>query len=288
MPRVRNLNNGTFKRFKKKQATLASQTPLSSTAVERGSTRWLDGSTVVIEGLFDLTGTGNVSGSLNVSGTFTGSGTNNLSGVNNLSGENHLTGPTDVAGNFDIIAGGEFHAGTVTIRPDGSADFGNLLIDPTGKLTSGLFELNPDGSGKIGSTEFTADGDLKVGTNMTLSPSVDGGSITFQDGSRVRSVGGTVQVGAAGGSGGQFTAGLNTAGLSAGPNGALMGVDDAGEWWMQGAGSSIQSIGNRISASGDLDVTGALNVDDVQLAPSGSPANIHWDSATKRFYLANP
>lgn len=207
MSRIRNANRGTFKRFKKKQGALAVQTPLSSTAVERGSTRWLDGSRVDIEGILNLIGRMNASGVVDVTGTLNGSGTNNFDGINNLTGETHLTGPTDVAGNFEIIAGGQFKAGESLIypdgsakfgalgiasdgtmqaglfelRPDGSADFGDLHIDAGGKLTSGQFELNPDGSAKFGSTTISTLGVIKTG-QAEFRPN-NGGELAFNGGS---------------------------------------------------------------------------------------------------------
>lgn len=149
-----NLRSPKVKAGKRQTSTYGTQTPLSSTAVERGTTRWLDGSVIVLEGRLDATGT------INGAGTNNFSGTNNLSGINNLSGTNHLTGPTDVAGDFEIIAGGQFKAGDSVILPNGSADFGGLHIDPDGTLTAGAFELNPDGSAKFGLFDIAANGDL--------------------------------------------------------------------------------------------------------------------------------
>lgn len=168
MSRIRNANRGTFKRFKKKQGALAVQTPLSSTAVERGSTRWLNGSRVDIEGILNLIGRMNASGVVDVTGTLNGSGTNNFDGINNLTGETHLTGPTDVAGNFEIIAGGQFKAGESLIYPDGSAKFGALGIASDGRLTAGLFELRPDGSANFGTLEILADGTLNVSNDINV------------------------------------------------------------------------------------------------------------------------
>ena len=128
--------------------TYGTQTPLSSTAVERGATRWLDGSRVDIEGILNLIGTMNASGVVDVTGTLNGSGTNNFDGTNNLSGENHLTGPTDVAGNFEIVSGGQFKAGQATINPDGSADFGSFGIESDGTLHV-QNDLNVEMGGKI-------------------------------------------------------------------------------------------------------------------------------------------
>ncbi|PRB69523.1 hypothetical protein [Arthrobacter sp. MYb213] len=172
MARKPNLNSGSFKKFVKNQGALAVQTPLSRTAVERGSTRWLDGSRVDIEGILNLIGRMNASGVVDVTGTLNGSGTNNFSGTNNLTGINHLVGPTDVAGNFEIISGGQFKAGDSIIYPDGSAKFGALGIASDGTMQAGLFELRPDGSADFGTFGIEADGTLHVRNDLNIE---DGG-----------------------------------------------------------------------------------------------------------------
>lgn len=157
--------------------TYGNQTPLSSTAVERGETHWMDGSYVRIDGIFDV------------------NGTTTLAGTNNFSGDNNLTGPTTVAGNFEIIAGGIFKAGGTTINPDGSAQFGALAIGADGRLTAGLFKLNPDGSAEFGTLGIASDGTLTVRNdinveaggkikagNLEIEPA-NGGQINFTGGS---------------------------------------------------------------------------------------------------------
>lgn len=151
---------------KRQVATYGTQTPLSSTAVERGSTRWLDGSNVSIEGLLSVSGTATVGGTLSVTGTLNASGAINLSGSTgitgplnvtgtttiggntNITGELNVTGPTTLDGDTDIggllditgkttirndlelLAGGLFKAGQTKIEPTGKATFGNVIIDP--------------------------------------------------------------------------------------------------------------------------------------------------------------
>ncbi|WPR65256.1 hypothetical protein SLW73_02645 [Glutamicibacter protophormiae] len=139
---------------KRQVATYGTQTPLSSTAVERGSTRWLDGSNVSIEGLLSVSGTLNASGSINLSGStgITGplnvTGTTTIGGNTNITGELNVTGPTTLDGDTDIggllditgkttirndlelLAGGLFKAGQTKIEPTGKATFGNVTIDP--------------------------------------------------------------------------------------------------------------------------------------------------------------
>ncbi|MGP5689782.1 hypothetical protein [Glutamicibacter ardleyensis] len=188
MPKEINLRQNKVQQRKQQVSTYGTQTPLSSTAVERGSTRWLNGSTVVIEGLLDVTGRALVSGLLDVTGTFNGSGTNNLDGTNNLSGDNNLTGPTtidgvltingdtsitgllevtgdttisgtlDIEGNttvasdFEIISGGLFKSGVTKIEPTGKATFGSFIIDPSSNklIQSPGGWLFSDGSDSIG------------------------------------------------------------------------------------------------------------------------------------------
>ncbi|OIH81963.1 hypothetical protein BLJ79_21635 [Arthrobacter sp. UCD-GKA] len=155
-----NLRSSKVKEQKRRVADYGTETPLSSTAVERGSTRWLSGSTVVIEGLLDVTGTTTISGALNVSGTTTLSGATTIAGPTGITGaltiagSMDVTGPTTLAGTLDItgdtsitgllditgrttisndlelLAGGLFKAGETSIEPTGKATFGTFIIDP--------------------------------------------------------------------------------------------------------------------------------------------------------------
>ena len=144
--------------------TYGTQTPLSSTAVERGSTRWLNGSTVVIEGLLDVTGRALVSGLLDVTGTFNGSGTNNLDGTNNLSGDNNLTGPTEISGSLDVT-GPTTIDGVLTINGDTSI---TGLLEVTGNTTlAGLVDIT-------GNTTITGDLDVDGPTTITGTLGIEG------------------------------------------------------------------------------------------------------------------
>lgn len=243
-----NLKSPKVRKNKSQVATYGTQTPLSSTAVERGSTRWLSGSTVVIQGLLDVTGTARVSGLLDVTGTFNGSGTNNLDGTNNLSGDNNLTGPTEISGSLDVT-GPTTIDGVLTINGDTSI---TGLLEVTGDTTiSGTLDI--DGVTTLNNDlNVTNSGEINVGTNMTLTPSTDGGSVLFQDGSKVTSVGGTVQAKSSGS--GLVTAGLNSAAISTGN--ALISVDDLGDWSLSGSNVTFQTIGGTADLNGDLDVSG--------------------------------
>lgn len=154
MGRIRNANQGNFKQVKKNQGALAVQTPLSSTAVERGSTRWLSGSNVQIEGILDVAGAFNASGVTTISGALTIAGQTGITGpltiqgVTDIAGQLNVTGPTTLDGDTEIggllditgkttirndlelLAGGLFKAGQTKIEPTGKATFGNVIIDP--------------------------------------------------------------------------------------------------------------------------------------------------------------
>lgn len=189
-----NLRSQNITKQRREVKRYGTQTPLSSTAVERGRLRFLLGSEVSIDGLLDVTGTLN------------GSGTNNFDGTNNLSGVTHITGPTDVAGDFEIIAGGIFKAGDTTINPDGSAQFGALAIGADGKLTAGLFKLNPDGSAAFGTLGIASDGTLTVRNdiNITAGGKITAGALSIEpaNGGQINFTGGSL-------SAGQFGALLN-------------------------------------------------------------------------------
>ncbi|MGP9031559.1 hypothetical protein ACT17S_00590 [Glutamicibacter mysorens] len=263
----RNLNDGNIKDILRRLYRLERQSMLAHSAIGREGLEVYDGGWIrILNGGLEVIGTATISGTLDVTGIF------NASGVNNLSGENHLTGPTDVAGNFEIIAGGLFKSGTVEIRPDGSADFGTLNIESDGTLN-----VNND-------VNVMENGIINVGTNMKLTPSDDGGAMVFQDGSKVSSVGGTVQVKSSS-PGVGFTAGLNTAGIGAGPNGAIMSVGDDGEWVIQGGQATIQSLGNRISATGELSVSDQISIGNMTTAPGSAVANVYWDTSSKRLMV---
>ncbi len=190
MAKRTNLRQSNIPRQRRNTKRYGTQTPLSSTAVERGSTRWLDGSRVDIEGIFNLTGTGNVSGQLNVggtldvTGTFNGSGTNNLDGTNNLSGDNNLTGPTEVSGSLDVTGPTNLD-GVLSINGDTSI---TGLLNVTGDTTlagpvditgdtsiTGLLAIEGDTtvSGTLGIEGVTT---LKNDLNVT-----EGGKITAGD-----------------------------------------------------------------------------------------------------------
>ena len=256
MAKVRSLTDSTVNQNKRQVRTYGTKTDLSSTTVERGNTHWAEGSNVNIDGFLGVAGTATVSGTLrvtgllDVTGTFNGSGTNNLDGTNNLSGDNNLTGPTEISGSLDVT-GPTTIDGVLTINGDTSI---TGLLEVTGNTTiSGTLDI--DGVTTLNNDlNVTNSGEINVGTNMTLTPSSDGGSIVFQDGSQVTSVGGTVQAKSSGS--GRVTAGLNSAAISTGN--ALISVDDLGDWSLSGANVTFQTIGGTADLNGNLDVSGNI------------------------------
>lgn len=146
--------------------TYGNQTPLSSTAVERGETHWMDGSYVRIDGLLDVNGTATVGGTLSVTGTLNASGQINLSGSTAITGPLNVTGTTTIGGNTNIT--GELNVtGPTTL--DGITDIGGDttitgLLDITGDTTvDGNFEILGNGLFKAGETQIEPTGKATFG-----------------------------------------------------------------------------------------------------------------------------
>lgn len=225
MPKEINLRKNKVQQSKQQVSTYGTQTPLSSTAVERGSTRWLNGSTVVIEGLLSVSGTATVSGVLSVTGTFNGSGTNNLDGTNNLSGDNNLTGPTEISGSLDVtgptnldgvltingdttitgllavdgpttISGTLDIEGATTVAADFEIIAGGLFksgvtkIEPTGKATFGDVIIDPESIYLIktpgGYISGTGADDITLASSSTSSVSLNNSRAELSYGSTVK------------------------------------------------------------------------------------------------------
>ncbi|MHA7159439.1 hypothetical protein ACX8Z7_15510 [Glutamicibacter endophyticus] len=129
-------------------------------------TRWLNGSTVVIEGILDVAGSFSISGTTVISGALTIAGQTGITGpltiqgVTDITGQLNVTGPTaldgdttisgklDVTGpmatkgtlsvegvttlknDLNVTTGGKINAGQTTIEPNGKATFGDVVIDP--------------------------------------------------------------------------------------------------------------------------------------------------------------
>lgn len=265
-----NLRSSEVKRQKRRVAEYGTQTPLSSTAVERGTTRWLDGSNVVIEGLLDVTGTANVDGTLNVggtanvsglldvTGTFNGSGTNNLDGTNNLSGTNNLTGPTDITGALTI-------AGSMDVT--GPSTFaGTLGIDGDTTIT-GLLDITGDTT-LTGNMDVLGGGKITVG-NTILSPSAANGGVEFASGG-----------GVGGNGGGVVMRGSANAGFMALSN--TTSSMFAGASQIDVSNSLINLNAPQTSVNGNLVGTGTLDIAGTAwirgLPTTGLPPNMHITS----------
>lgn len=253
----RNLAKGNLKEIPKKIREQRYATPLNGSAVGRKGLRVYDGGWIRIEnGGLQVTGTAIISGVLDVTGT------TNLSGTTNISGPLNVTGATTISGSLDVTGPTNLD-GLLTINGDTTI---TGLLDVTGDTTiTGL--LNIEGDTTISGTldidgvttlnndlNVTNSGEINVGSNMTLTPTNDGGSVLFQDGSKVTSVGGVVQLIGAG-VGAQVRASLNTAQFQVGSN--IMGVDTTDWFAGNSAGSSIYSIGSdtNISSTNSVDIT---------------------------------
>lgn len=159
--------------------TYGNQTPLSSTAVERGETHWMDGSYVRIDGLLDVNGTATVGGTLSVTGTLNASGSINLSGSTGITGPLNVTGTTTIGGNTSIT-GELVVTGPTTL--DGITDIGGDTtitgkLDVTGDTTiSGLLDITGDTT-VDGNFEILGGGLFKAG-ETTIEPT---GKATFGD-----------------------------------------------------------------------------------------------------------
>ncbi|WP_223308730.1 tail fiber domain-containing protein [Glutamicibacter nicotianae] len=166
MARRFDLTGENITRRNAQRDTYGNQTPLSSTAVERGSTRWLSGSYVQIDGLLDVNGTATVGGVLSVTGTLNASGQINLSGSTAITGPLNVTGTTTIGGNTNIT--GELNVtGPTTL--DGITDIGGDttitgLLDITGNTTvDGNFEILGNGLFKAGVTQIEPTGKATFG-----------------------------------------------------------------------------------------------------------------------------
>lgn len=248
MAKLNNLTSNKVQERKRQVRTYGTKTDLSSSTIDRGNTHWTTGSRVSIDGLLDVDGT------MNVTGTLNGSGDINLSGSTEITGPLDITGATTIGGSLDVT-GPTSIDGKLDIGGDTTIT-GSLDVDGPTAITGtlgieGVTTLKND-------LNVTTGGKIKVGSNMTLTPLADGGSISFQDGSKVTSVGGTVRMVGAG-SGAEVRASLNAAQFQVGSS--VMGIDSAGDYWMQnGGGSTIMSSGNTTQLTGNLDVSGAQEV----------------------------
>lgn len=250
-----NLRSQNITKRNRQVKTYGTQTPLSSAAVERGSTRWLDGSTVFIQGLLDVTGIFNGSGTNNMDGT------NNLSGDNNFSGDNDFTGPTTMSGTFDQNGESTFNGPT---HFNGSVDITETLDVTAETRLRGETTVEAD-------LIVTNDGKIKVGTSMTLNPLNNGGSMDFANGTYIAANGTSLDIEASnsyvhvGSSGIDVLAG----GLGVG---AQLNLDTSGTWALAGGGGSLsaESGGLIVDYNSRIDITAPKTWINGELEASGT------------------
>lgn len=171
------------------------QTPLSSTAVERGSTRWLNGSNVQIEGLLSVSGTLSGGGTFDWTGTLAQAGTSTFTGTVRLSGQTDVWGPLTVTGDTDLdgattISGPTSVTGEFTVT--GPTDLNGPTTVAGDTTVTGQFDV--DGPMKTTGTLSvegitTLKNDLNVTTGkivageVTIDPGYLDGSVRFANGS---------------------------------------------------------------------------------------------------------
>lgn len=264
-----NLRSSKVKEQKRRVADYGTETPLSSTAVERGSTRWLSGSTVVIEGLLDVTGLTAISGTLNVSGTTTLSGSTTIAGPTGITGALTIAGATSITGKLDVT-GPTTLAGALDITGDttvaGKLDVSGPMATKGALSVEGVTTLKND-------LTVTTGGKIKAG-NVTIDPSVLSGALTFTNGTRLAQTPNGAQLESVGGGA-----------VTVSPGQADLGIIGGGAVIANAAGVTL--IGTQISVTGKLIVTNGARFDGITQGSAGTPANVHIDSQGN-LWRANP
>lgn len=235
--------------------TYGNQTPLSSTAVERGETHWMDGSYVRIDGLLDVNGTATVGGTLSVTGTLNASGDINLSGTTDVTGPLTIQGVTTISGQLNVT-GPTSLDGILTINGDTTIT-GQLDIDGPATISGtldieGITTLNND-------LNVLGNGKIKVGSDLTISPaSSGGGELNFNNGTRIIGGNGSVQI-----DGGTSQYLFGTTGFTADTGGgAIFELMADNTWALAGGGGSIMANGAGILSMGytRANLSGTLEV----------------------------
>lgn len=192
MGKFDNLNDSQIPNLIRRIERLERASPTNNAAIGRGGIEVYDGGVITISN-----GGLNVTGTASVLGTLIASGIINFTGTVTVSGPMSVSGVMTVTNNIVVSTGGKITAGSIELKPDGSAKFGTMTISPAGKITSGSAEINADGSVKFGN--FTIDtagkvtlaNDLTVTTGkiiaggVTIDPSYLSGSVKFSNGSSV-------------------------------------------------------------------------------------------------------
>lgn len=218
--------------------TYGTQTPLASTAVERGSTRWLNGSNVQIEGLLSVSGTLSGGGTFDWSGGFTQSGTSTFTGTVRLSGQTNIWGPLTVTGDTDLdgittISGPTSVTGEFTVT--GPTDLNGPTTVAGDTTVTGKFDVDgPMTTTGTLSVEgvTTLKNDLNITTGkivaggVTIDPEHLSGSIRFENGTTVSATVNGAQLVKSGAGGGAVTVSTTQADIAAGGRGII--VKDTG------------------------------------------------------------
>lgn len=254
-----NLRSSKIKERQRQVQTYGTQTPLSSTAVERGQTRWLDGSRVVIEGLLDVTGLTTISGTLNVSGTTT------LSGSTTIAGPTGITGALTIAGSMSVTGPSTF-AGTLGIN--GATTITGEL-DVTGPTTlSGTLDIGGDTSitGTLGiKGDTTVTGDLDVSGPLDVTGTTSLAGVTTLRNDLNVTTGGKIKAG-------NIEIRPDAGGQIAMQGGAITS-DSLGMGLVNQAGIQISSPNTKLTNLPTTDV---------------AKANVHIDSSGRLWKVTNP
>jgi len=225
------------------------QTPLSSAAVDRGSTRWLNGSNVEIDGLLSVSGTLSGGGDFDWTGGFTQSGPSTFTGSVDLNGPVEVAGDTNVTGTF-TVTGPTSLEGVTEIVGDTTVT-GTFDVD--GPMTT-TGTLDVEGVTTLKNDLNVTTGKI-VAAGLTIDPAVDGGSVIFAGGGGMQGVGGVTAV-----------KGFGNAGLITGTTASLFAV-----------GVSLDVSSAAVTVNG-----GPLRVPGMTFQAGG--ANVRYDASTGQLY----
>jgi len=233
-------------------------TNLNRASLGRGGLRVHSGGVITIEnGGLVVTGTAEIIGRLIASGLVNFIGDVVITGPLDVSGPADVSGIMTVLNDLIVASGGRIKAGSIELRPDGSASFATLTISPAGKITSGSAEINPDGSAKFGETTISALGKIKAG-GLTIDPTALDGVLSFDNGAKILAAGDKIIV-------------------------------QKGVTSMDADGTRVRiegTSGKHLTVDGvGAAVVGSLSVSAMNVAPSGAEPNVYWDASDQTFKL---
>lgn len=162
MAKLHDVERSEFEALKRAVYEMRFAAPQNASAIGAGGLRVYGGGMITIEnGGFKVTGTAEIIGSLLASGTIT------FNGPVNITGPLDVSGLTKLMADLTVLSGGRIVAGSIELKPDGSAKFGSMTISPAGVLDTG---------------------------NVLIDPSASNGGFTFKSGGGVGGNAGTVVV----------------------------------------------------------------------------------------------